>query len=83
VKTTIEIPDRLFRQAKAVAALRAQSLKDLVTAALRAHLETGAGAAPTEHGWRTVFGLARPEEVGEIDSIVGVELERIDPDAWR
>lgn len=60
MKRAIEIPDRLFRQAK-----------------------SHAGAAPTEHGWRTVFGLARPEEVGEIDSFVGEELERIDPDAWR
>jgi Arc/MetJ family transcription regulator len=83
VKTTIEIPDALFRQAKAAAALRAESLKDFVTAALRAHLETQPAAAPTQHGWRTVFGLARPEEVGEIESFVGEELERIDPDAWR
>lgn len=83
MKTTIEIPDALFRQAKAAAALRAESLKDFVTAALRAHVENQAAEAPKERGWRGVFGMARPEEVEEIDRVVGEELERVDPDAWR
>jgi hypothetical protein len=30
VKTTIELPDTLFRQTKAAAALRGKSIKDLV-----------------------------------------------------
>lgn len=33
MKTTLEMPDDLFRRAKATAAKRAQSLKQLVTAA--------------------------------------------------
>ena len=39
MKTTLEISDELFRQAKAVAALRGQSLKDLVTHAIKHQLE--------------------------------------------
>ena len=35
VKTTIEMPDDLFRKAKAVAALRGQSMKDFVTQLLQ------------------------------------------------
>ena len=31
MKTTIEIPDELYRQTKATAALRGESVKDLVT----------------------------------------------------
>jgi hypothetical protein len=31
MKTTIEMPDELFRKAKAVAALRGQSMKDFIT----------------------------------------------------
>lgn len=42
MKTTLEIPDDLFRQTKAVAALRGESLEDLVAAAIRAHLESPA-----------------------------------------
>ncbi|MGA3004172.1 MAG: hypothetical protein ABSE20_20870 [Acetobacteraceae bacterium] len=39
MKTTVELPDPLYRQAKAVAALRGLKLKDLVEAGLRLVLE--------------------------------------------
>jgi hypothetical protein len=81
VKTTLEIPDELFRESKATAALRGESLKDFVTAALRAHLE---GVPAGAHlGWRSAFGQAHPREVEEVNRIVDEEFERIDPDAWR
>lgn len=40
MKTTIELPDTLYRQAKAEAALRGRKLKDLVEQGLRLVLET-------------------------------------------
>lgn len=83
MKTTLELPDELFRQTKATAAMRGESLKDFMTAALKAHLEREAAATPPVRGWRSVFGKAKPAEVAEIDRIVAEELERIDPDAWR
>jgi hypothetical protein len=83
VKTTLELPEDLFRQAKATAAVRGESLKELVTAALRAHLEDQAGEASPARGWRSVFGRASAEDVDEIDRIVAEELERVDLDAWR
>ena len=43
MKTTLEMPDELFRRAKTVAARRGQSLKQLVTTALEREL---AGPAP-------------------------------------
>ena len=45
MKTTVEMPDDLFRKAKAVAALRGQSLKDFITELLRRELDTPAGTA--------------------------------------
>jgi len=82
MKTTLEIPDDLFRRTKAEAALRGESLKDFVTEALQAHLERGADkAAPG--GWRSVFGQARREEVDPVDAVVAAELEKVDPDEWR
>jgi hypothetical protein len=83
VKTTLELPEDLFRQAKATAALRGESLKELVTAALRAHLDDRPGEASPARGWRSVFGRAPSEAVDEIDGIVAEELERVDLDAWR
>jgi hypothetical protein len=83
VKTTIELPDSLFRQTKAAAALRGESINDFVTAALRAHLDFHGTEAPQERGWRSVFGKASSEEVGDLDRIVSEELERTDPGSWR
>ena len=39
MKTTIEVPDDLYRRAKSMAALRGQKLKDLVAEGLRLILE--------------------------------------------
>ena len=40
VKTTVEVPDDLYRRAKAEAALRGRKLKDLVEEGLRLVLES-------------------------------------------
>jgi hypothetical protein len=40
MKTTVELPDELYRRAKAEAALRGRKLKDLVEEGLRLVLET-------------------------------------------
>jgi hypothetical protein len=81
MKTTLEIPDELFRQTKATAAMRGESLKDFVTDALQAHLENA--STTSLRGWQSVFGQARREEVEPVDAIVSEELERVDPDEWR
>jgi hypothetical protein len=39
MKTTVEVPDELYRQAKAEAALRGRKLKDLIEEGLRLVLE--------------------------------------------
>jgi hypothetical protein len=39
MKTTVELPDTLYRQAKAEAALRGRKLKDMVEEGLRLVLE--------------------------------------------
>jgi hypothetical protein len=47
MKTTVELPDNLYRQAKAEAALRGRKLKDLVEEGLRLVLD--APAETTRH----------------------------------
>ena len=83
MKTTLEIPDDLFRRTKATASLRGESLKDFVTKALQMHLEREATADSPQRGWRSVFGQARREEVEPVDAIVTEEFERVEPDEWR
>ena len=82
MKTTLEIPDDLFRRTKATAALRGESLKDFVTEALQAQLERQV-TGESSRGWRSVFGKARREDVEPIDAVVAGELEVINPDEWR
>ena len=83
MKTTLEIPDDIFRQSKAAAAMRGESLKDFVTESLRVRLEGSASKDLEQSGWRRVFSQAKPEEVAEVDAIIAEELETIDPEAWR
>ena len=60
MKTTVEIPDALFRRAKSRAAERGQSLKALVTEALQEKLAGLAGrAVPAEPEWMQGFGTLR------------------------
>jgi len=79
VKTTLEIPDDLFRQTEAAAAVRGESLKDFVTEALQAHLERQTIGVLPRLGWRSVFGQARREEVEPIDALIDKEIESIEP----
>jgi hypothetical protein len=60
VKTTLEIPDQLFRRAKSKAAERGQSLKELVTEALQEKLAARTGkTVPAEPEWMQGFGALR------------------------
>lgn len=83
MKTTLEIPDELFRQAKATAALRGESLKELVTRALVDLLDRRPLETASPRGWRRVFGKASRKAVAQVDSVVAAELERIEPEDWR
>lgn len=83
MKTTIEIPDELFKKAKATAAIRGESLKELIRDALETRLATVPPPHSDRSGWRSVFGLAEPKSVEGIDRIVTAELEQVDPSEWR
>jgi hypothetical protein len=53
MKTTVELPDAIYRKAKAEAALRGRKLKDLIEEGLRLVLE----APPETSGHRHLAGL--------------------------
>jgi hypothetical protein len=68
MKTTLEIPDALFRKIKATAALDGKSLKDFVTEAVKEKL-----AQPTrsrKEGWQAVFGKLPAKAAREMQTIV-------------
>ncbi len=82
MKTTLEIPDLLFKRAKSLAAEQGIPLRALVTDALAEKLRgSGGGARP----WMKSFGKLRSlrTETARIDAIVAEEFEQIEPEDWR
>jgi hypothetical protein len=83
VKTTIEIPDRLFRRAKSKAAERGQTLKQLVAEALQEKLAAKSGQAPPdEPEWMQGFGGLRRlhGETRRIQARIDETFEVIEPE---
>ena len=81
MKTTVEIPDDLYRRAKSEAAESGLSFRSVLIEALRARLY-GEGDTTTLND---VFGtlVAETEAVYEVQRTVDRDLEQVDPDEWR
>ncbi len=60
MKTTIEIPDPLFRQAKARAALEGISLRDLFLRGLQLSLQTPSAASARQRASFPLIRAAQP-----------------------
>lgn len=82
MKTTLEIPDALFRRAKAAAAGRGIPLREFVTQAVRDKLADGGNAA--EKPWVKQMGKLKhlSEESARINRLIEEDSERIDPEMW-
>jgi hypothetical protein len=83
VKTTIDIPDRVFRQLKARAALKGTTMRAIVLQAIREKLRLDLADRVEEPGWRGVFGKASRDAVEEVQTIVDKEFSEIDPEGWE
>lgn len=81
MKTTVEIPDRLFREAKTVAASRGLSLKTFVAEALEEKLSRPWRRQKTE--WPVPPPRVRKGEIGRIQSVIDEEFSHIDPEEWK
>lgn len=82
MKTTLEIPDAIFRRAKARAAERRVPLRQLVTDALAEKLE---GESPARQKARTkLAGRLRHlrKETDRISKLIDREFERVEPEEW-
>jgi hypothetical protein len=83
VKTTIEIPDVLFRKAKSKAAERSQTLKEFVSEALQEKLAPRSGTARSgEPEWMRGFGKLRhlQKETARIQERIREAFERVEPE---
>jgi hypothetical protein len=84
MKTTIELPDQLFRKAKATAAERGLSLREFFAEALRDKLSrpTARGGEPE---WMQGFGKLRHlhKETLRVQAVIDQEFEVIEPEDRR
>jgi hypothetical protein len=82
MKTTLEIPDAIFRRAKSVAAERGIPLRALVTEALADKLRVPGGE---DKPWMKSFGKLRSlhKETVRIDRIIADEFGKIEPEDWK
>lgn len=83
MKTTLEIPDPLFRKAKAKAAERGQSLRQLVTEALQEKLAARPSPARAgEPGWMQGFGGLRRlrAETRRVQARIDEQFEVVEPE---
>lgn len=83
MKTTLEIPDSIFRRAKSVAAQRGIPLRAFVTEAVTEKLD--ASFREGERPWvRLAGGLKHlHKETERINRIIHSEFEKIDPEDWK
>ena len=81
MKTTLEIPDFLFRRAKSLAAERGIPLRQFVTEAVQEKLKTTSQEKP----WMKHVGKLKHlrKERKRIEQRVEETFEQIDPEIWQ
>jgi len=82
VKTTLEIPQPLFRKAKAIAARHGRTLKQLVQEALSEKIARLDGASGEQKPWMVLAsGLKHlHSENRRIERVIEAEFENIEPE---
>lgn len=81
MKTTLEIPDALFRRAKSQAAERGIAFRELVSEALAEKLRAPRGDRP----WMQSFGKLKAlrKESARVNRVIEEEFGRVDPEDWK
>ena len=85
MKTTLEVPDDLYREVKSCAALRRQKIKDYVAEGLRLALDADASCDGKSFGPLSVFDEVRSEPLHPSEAVHPM-IEQADSarkDPWR
>jgi hypothetical protein len=83
MKTTLEIPDAIFRRAKSAAAERGMALREFVTEAVKDKLAANAKVA--EKPWVKHMGKLKHlhQETERINRLIQEDCEKIEAEMWR
>lgn len=82
MKTTLEIPDFIFRRAKSVAAERGIPLRQFVTEAVQEKLRVSPDG---EKPWMKHFGKLKHlhNETALVEKRIEEAFEQVDPEIWK
>ena len=85
VKTTLEIPDPLFRQLKIAAARQGKTIRAVVTEALTEKLNLSPHGVEEPPAWRAAFGGLRRlrDETSKVSRDIAAEFSQVNPDEWK
>ena len=83
MKTTLEIPDAIFRRAKSAAAEHGIALREFVTEAVKDKLAANAKSAGKP--WLKLMGKLKHlhKETERINRLIDEDSEKIDTEMWR
>jgi hypothetical protein len=83
MKTTLEMPDSVFRRAKSKAAEQGIPLRQFVTEAVEQKLREPGPA--DEKPWMKHFGKLKHlrKETARIDKFIEEAFEQVDPELWK
>jgi hypothetical protein len=83
LKTTLEIPDFVFRHAKSIAAQRGIPLRQFVTEAVQEKLKITSNS--NEKPWMKHMGKLKHlrNETRKISQRIEEDFEQIDPEIWE
>jgi hypothetical protein len=83
MKTTLEIPDTIFRRAKSAAAERGVPLREFVTQAVKEKL--AADSTLSQRPWVRHMGRLKHlhQETERINRLIEADAGKIDAEMWR
>jgi plasmid stability protein len=85
VKTTLEIPEPLFRQLKVSAAKQGKTIRAVVNEALTEKLSRSQHGVEDVPAWRVAFGGLRRlrDETSKINQDLATEFSRVNQEEWK
>ncbi len=85
VKTTLEIPEPLFRQLKISAAKQGKTIRAVVNEALTEKFNRSQQGVEDLPAWKAAFGGLRRfrEETAKINQDLAAEFSQVNPEDWK
>jgi hypothetical protein len=85
MKTTMEIPDGLYRQLKVTAAQQGKTVRTFVNDAILDKLRAPAAGLPTKPAWTRALGGMKHlrSETRRIEKTITSEFSKISPEDWK